>query len=189
MTTPTPSPSTAGARPWWPWLLTAAAFPPAGYVGHAIAGPVDGPAAAVIGGAVTGLGLGLVQWAVLRRRGVSTRWIGATAAGMAAGLAAGAALVSYRTDRPALALMGAISGLAVGMAQGLSAGTVRRSVAWALATAVVWAIGWTVTASAGIDVESQYAVFGASGALVAAFLQTVRIDALVPGAATVVATP
>jgi hypothetical protein len=29
-----------------------------------------------------------------------------------------------------------------------------------------WALGWTITASAGIDVETHYTVFGASGALV-----------------------
>ena len=30
----------------------------------------------------------------------------------------------------------------------------------------LWALGWTVTASAGIDVDAQYTVFGSSGALV-----------------------
>ena len=30
----------------------------------------------------------------------------------------------------------------------------------------LWALGWTITASAGIDVEAQYTVFGSSGAIV-----------------------
>jgi hypothetical protein len=30
----------------------------------------------------------------------------------------------------------------------------------------LWALGWTITAAAGVDVEAQYTVFGASGAIV-----------------------
>jgi hypothetical protein len=30
----------------------------------------------------------------------------------------------------------------------------------------LWAIGWAVTTAAGVDVESQYTVFGSSGALI-----------------------
>lgn len=166
------------ARPWWPWLLTAAAFPPAGYLAHAVAGPVDGPAAAVAAGAVTGLGLGAAQWAVLRRRGVQARWIAATSGGMAAGLASGAALVSYRTDRPSLAVMGAVTGFLVGASQSAVIGDTRRGMVWAISTAALWALAWTVSAGIGVDVEEQWAVFGISGALVAALLQTVRVDAL-----------
>ena len=167
------------ARPWWPWLLTAAAFPPAGYLAHAVAGPVDRPAAALAAGAITGLGVGTAQWAVLRDRGVGTRWIASTAGGMAAGVAAGSALVSYRTDRPSLAVMGAVAGLLVGMAQGAVIGDSRRGAAWAISTAVLWALAWTISAGIGVDVEEQWAVFGISGAVVAALLQTVRVDALV----------
>ncbi|HEX2577206.1 MAG TPA: hypothetical protein VHK88_12710 [Aquihabitans sp.] len=168
------------ARPWWPWVFTFAAFPPVGFVAHAVAGPVDAPVAALVGGAVTGLGLGAAQWSLLRRRGIAARWIAATAAGLAVGLAAGAALVSYRVDRPSLALMGAVSGLAVGAAQAVVVGDLRRGVAWSLSTAALWALGWTVSATIGIDVEARWVVFGASGALVASVLQTVRVDAFVP---------
>jgi hypothetical protein len=175
------------ARPWWPWLLTAAAFPPAGYLAHAVAGPVDGVAAAVTAGAVTGLGLGAAQWAVLRRRGIGRAWIASTAGGMAAGLAAGAALVSYRTDRPSLAAMGAVTGLVVGASQGAVVGDTRRGVVWAISTAALWALAWTVSAGIGVDVEEQWAVFGISGAAVAALLQTVRVDSLVGGSKQVAA--
>ena len=41
---------------------------------------------------------------------------------------------------------------------------------WAGAVSAAWALGWAVTTAAGIDVERQYAVFGASGALVASGL-------------------
>ena len=81
-------------RPWWRWMLTALAFPVAGEVGHLVAGRVDSVSAAAVGGVVTGAGLGAAQWALLRRRGVSVRWIPATALGLAVGLAIGAPLVS-----------------------------------------------------------------------------------------------
>jgi hypothetical protein len=167
------------ARPWWPWLLTFAAFPPAGYIGHAVAGAVDSPVSAIVGGAVTGVGLGAAQWALLRRRGVGARWIPTTAVALAVGVAAGAALVSYRTDRPSLAVMGAVCGFVVGAAQGAVVGDKRRGIVWAVSTAALWALGWTVSATIGVDVEQQYVVFGGSGALVAALLQAVRVDAFV----------
>ena len=97
------------------------------------------------------------------------------------GLAAGAVLVSYRTDRPSLALMGAVCGLAVGFLQSIAArATARQVVAWSAATAALWAIGWAVTAGAGIDVADQWPVFGASGALVVAFLQSLFITRVLP---------
>jgi hypothetical protein len=36
-----------------------------------------------------------------------------------------------------------------------------------------WATGWAITTSAGVDVESQYTVFGATGALVVTGLTTI----------------
>ena len=107
-------------RPWWQWLLTALAFPPAGLIAHLVAGRVDSVPAAVLNGVIAGAGIGAAQWALLRHREVALTWIPATAAGLGAGLAVGAALVSYRTDITSLALMGAISGLGVGIAQGVT---------------------------------------------------------------------
>ena len=93
----------------------------------------------LLGGVVTGAGVGAAQWALLRHRGVSARWIAATAVGLAAGLAVGAALVAYRTDISSLALMGAFSGLGVGLAQGVTLGSVKRVLPWGVATAALWA--------------------------------------------------
>jgi hypothetical protein len=166
--------------PWWLWIVTFLAFPPAGYLGHAIAGRVDDLPAAALAGVVAGGVLGIIQWAFLRRRGVSARWILGTCAGFGIGLAAGAALVSYRTDRPSLALMGAVSGLAVGFLQAMAVGaTARQSIAWGAATAGLWAIAWTVTAGV-IDVADQWPVFGASGALLVTFLQSLFIERVLP---------
>jgi hypothetical protein len=171
-------------RPWYRWLLTALAFPPAGYIAHVVAGRVDSVGAAVLNGVIAGTGIGAAQWALLRRRGVSPTWIPATAAGLGAGLAAGAAFVSYRTDITSLAVMGAVCGLAVGVAQGATLGNAKRTLGWSVATAVLWALGWTVTTAGGIDVSQQWAVFGAYGCLTLAFLQSTILGAFVPANAT-----
>jgi hypothetical protein len=171
-------------RPWYRWLLTALAFPPAGAVAHLVAGRVDSVPAAAFNGVIAGAGIGAAQWALLRHRGVGARWIPATAGGLGAGLAAGAALVSFRTDITSLALMGAVSGLAVGIAQGALLGNTSRTFLWSAITAALWAVGWTVTTAGGIDVSQQWAVFGAYGCLTLASLQSTVIGALVPAKAT-----
>ena len=51
---------------------------------------------------------------------------------------------------------------------------------WTIATGGLWAIGWAVTTGAGIKVEDQWPVFGISGALVVAIVQSVLINRLVP---------
>jgi hypothetical protein len=38
--------------------------------------------------------------------------------------------------------------------------------AWVPTLSALWALGWAVTTAIGVDVESQYTVFGSSGALV-----------------------
>jgi len=182
MTTASARPSVfARVRPWWLWIATALAFPPAGYVAHEIVGRVDDVGAAVLSGVITGAVIGTGQWAVLRRRGGSPRWIIATAGGLGVGLAAGAALVGYETSLGALVAMGAVSGAAVGLAQSASFAPLRRhGLTWTLATGALWAIGWAVTTGSGIDVDKQWPVFGISGALVAAVLQSMFISRYVP---------
>jgi len=151
------------------WIgLSLVAFPLAGLVGWSIGGHVDGVGPALLGGALTGAGVGLVQWLFLKRDlGVSLLWIPATAAALAVGLTAGAAVVDYETTAASLAIMGAISGGAVGVAQGL---LLRDHFSlwhvWALAMPALWALGWVVTNAGGIDVANQFTVFGAYGSIV-----------------------
>lgn len=151
------------------WIgLALLAFPLAGYAGWGIGGHVDGVGPALIGGAITGAGIGLVQWLFLRRDlSMGPTWILATSVALAAGLAIGAAVVGYETTPGQLAIMGAISGAPVGIAQGFLLRD-RFSLwhAWMLAMPVMFAIGWVVTESAGIDVSNQFTVFGASGSIV-----------------------
>ena len=148
------------------WLPTFIGFPIGGFVAELIAGPVDGLVAALLAGAITGVVLGAVQsWAMGTNGPPARQWIIATTTGLAAGLALGSAAVGYGTSLTDLVIQGAICGLAIGTAQAL---TLRGRVAylWAPALSALWALGWAVSTSIGIDVDTQWAVFGSSGALV-----------------------
>jgi len=46
---------------------------------------------------------------------------------------------------------------------------------------LLWALGWTVTAVAGVDVDRQYAVFGAFGAITFMALSGIVLDRLRAG--------
>jgi len=151
------------------WMPTFLGFPAGGLAAKLIVGPIDGVGAALAGGAISGIALGIAQWLGIRRSGLAPEpWVAATAAGMAVGLAVGASVVDFDTSTGALAAQGAICGVIVGTAQATILFRRLGSIAWAwpVALAGLWALGWTITASAGIDVEAQYAVFGSSGAVV-----------------------
>jgi hypothetical protein len=162
------SPRLAEARTFFIWVgLSLLGIPLAGYLGYFVAGRVDSVIPALIGGALTGAGVGLAQWLMLRRYlGVGLEWIVATSLGLAIGLPLGAMAVGYGTTTTELAIMGAISGATVGIAQGLLLRN-RFSLwhAWMVAMPVLWALGWVVTDAIGIDVAKQFTLFGASGAI------------------------
>ena len=85
---------------------------------------------------------------------------------MGIGLLVGAWAVGYGTSLGELALMGVITGIPLGAAQAyLLRGRVANAWVWAAAMPLLWALGWTVTTAAGIDVERQFADFGALGAI------------------------
>lgn len=156
--------------PGWPWVAVALAFPVAGYIGWGVSGHVDAAGAALIGGAITGAGLGLGEWLAGRGAfGRAPEWIAASAAGYGAGLLLGAALVDYGTDLGELAAMGAVSGAVLGAAQGAclaAQGRRRLAAAWAAAMPVLFALGWSASTAIGVDVDKQFTVFGAAGAIV-----------------------
>jgi hypothetical protein len=145
-------PRMSGSKIVFSWIgLALVAFPLAGYAGWGISGHVDGVGPALIGGAVTGAGIGFVQWMFLRRDlNMSPVWILATGIALAAGLSIGAVVVGYETTPSQVAIMGAISLWHV----------------WMVAMPVMYAIAWLVTESFGIDVANQFTVFGASGSVV-----------------------
>jgi len=173
--------------PGWRWVAVAIAFPIAGLVGWKVGGRVDAVGAALVGGALTGAGLGAVQWwAAKGALGRAAAWIVFSAVGYAIGLAAGAALVGYDTDLSALAPMGLVSGAALGAAQGLVLSrNGRRGLAlpWALAMPVLFALGWSVASATGIGVDDQFTVFGAGGALLFMLLSGLLVARVTPARA------
>lgn len=168
-------------RPWLTWTAGFLAFPIAGLAGAAPLGRVDDPAAALIGGTLTGLILGAGQALVSRRRLDPRRWATATALGMGLGLLLGATVVGYGTALADLALMGAVTGGTVGLAQALALPQhVQLRWLWAAAAPVLWALGWTATTLGGIAVDEQFTVFGAYGALTFAALSGIVLHRILP---------
>jgi hypothetical protein len=150
-------------------VTVAVAFPIAGYIGWGVGGRVDAVDAALVGGALTGAGIGAFQWwAADGALGRPAAWLAASTVGFAVGLTAGAALVGYDTDLGSLALMGLVTGAALGVAQGLVLAREERhglAVSWGLAMPVLFSLGWSVASVTGIGVDDQFTVFGAGGAL------------------------
>src|SRR3954453_2463930 len=155
--------------PGWRWVAVAPAFPLAALIGPGLGGPVDAVESALIGGVVTGAGVAAVQWwAADGARGRAGDWIGAGGVGYGVGLAAGAALVGHDTGLGDLAIMGFASVALLGAAQRLVLVREWRrglAVPWALAMPALFALGWCASTVIGVDVENQYTVFGAAGAV------------------------
>jgi hypothetical protein len=174
---------------WLLWTAGFLAFPIAGVAGGVVAGRVDNPAAAVVAGLITGAVVGTGQWLVSRGRLRPGPWILATALGMGAGLLVGATVVGFRTSLADVAVMGALTGAVLGVAQtvALPART-RRRWWWAVAMPLLWALGWIVTTLAGIPVEEQFTIFGASGAVTFSALSGIVLQQLFPARRTTRAT-
>ena len=167
-------------RAWLIWTAGFIAFPIAGIVAESVAGRIDDAGSALIGGLAAGVVIGAGQWLVGRRvLGDPRVWIPATAVAMGVGLLAGAWAVGYGTSLGELALMGAITGIPLGAAQAFALrGRVANAWVWAAAMPLLWALGWTVTTAGGIDVDRQFAVFGAYGAITFMALSGVLLDRL-----------
>jgi len=175
-------------RTWLIWTAGFLAFPLAGLAGTAVVGRVDSPMAALVGGAVAGLGIGLGQTLASRGRLDMRTWVPATGIGMGLGLLLGAVTVGYDTELGDLALMGALTGLVLGPAQALALPRrARMRWVWAAALPVLWALGWTVTTLGGIAVDEQFTVFGAYGAVTFSALSGLLLHVLLPYGAA--ATP
>ncbi|MGZ5403888.1 MAG: hypothetical protein ACXWDL_04510 [Nocardioides sp.] len=166
------------ARPSMPrtlarWMVSFLGFPLGGLTAMLLSGPVDSMAAAILGGLLTGTVLGAAQAVAMRFD--LLLWALATAVGLAIGLAVGASVIDFRTGLGDLVVQGAISGLGVGAAQCFV--LVRRTgpiaFLWPAYLAATWSIGWAVTTSVGVQVEDQFTVFGAAGAVTVTLLTAV----------------
>jgi len=168
-------------RSWLIWMLGFLAFPIGGFAASVIAGRIDSPQAAVIGGAIAGLVVGAGQALVSRGRLDWRWWIPATTIGMALGLLLGAVAVGYGSSLSDLAVMGALTGVPLGVAQTIALPRrARWRWAWAAAMPALWALGWTVTTVAGIAVSDQFAIFGAFGAVAFTALSGLLLLLLLP---------
>jgi hypothetical protein len=168
-------------RTWLIWTVGFLAFPLGGLAGTGVAGRVDAPIAALLGGAVTGLVIGTGQTLVGSRRLDPRWWIPATTIGMGLGLLLGAWAVDYRTSLGDLATMGALTGLVLGVAQAIALPRrTRMRWVWAAAVVFLWALGWTVTTLGGIAVEEQFTVFGSFGAVTFSTLSGLLLHRLLP---------
>jgi hypothetical protein len=159
-------------RTWGRWVASFVGFPLAGLAAKGLAGPIDSTSSAIVGGLAAGAVLGAVQAIALpadtSRR---LRWTAATAVGMAAGLAVGATAVDFAVDARGLTVMGAITGASIGLAQmTVFTASPARRFAWAATSSLLWALGWLITSQVIVDADSQFANFGASGAIVATLL-------------------
>jgi hypothetical protein len=175
-------------KAWLLWTAGFLAFPIAGVLATALVGRINDVGSALLGGMAAGAVIGAGQWLVARHLLDAQTWIPATAVAMGIGLGVGAWVVGYGTSLGELALMGAITGIPLGVAQAYLLGDrVANAWVWAAAMPLLWALGWTVTTAGGIDVDQQFAVFGAYGAITFMALSGVLLDRL--RAATSPATP
>jgi hypothetical protein len=167
-------------KAWLLWTAGFLAFPIAGVAATSVVGRVNDAVAALVGGIVAGAVIGTGQWLVARRLlGDPRAWIPATAMAMGLGLLVGAGAVGYGTSLGELALMGFITGIPLGVAQAyLLRDRLANAWVWAAAMPLLWALGWTVTTAGGIDVDQQFAVFGAYGAITFMALSGVLLDRL-----------
>jgi hypothetical protein len=158
------------------WMATFVGFPLGGLTAMLVVGPVDGLAAATLGGALTGAVLGAVQaWGRRLGRRDALAWTGATTLGVAVGLAAGASVVGFDTDLGHLVVQGLVTGGLVGLLQGvlLVRSGFALGLAWPAYVAAAWAVGWAVTTQVGVRVEDQFTVFGSAGAITVTALTSV----------------
>jgi hypothetical protein len=166
-------------KAWLLWTAGFVAFIIGGALATALTGRINDFRSALLGGMIAGAVIGTGQWLVARHLLDPRTWIPATAAAMGIGLAVGAWLVSYGTSLGELALMGFITGIPLGGAQAyLLRDRVANAWLWGAAMPLLWALGWTVTTAGGIDVDRQFAVFGAYGAITFMALSGVLLDRL-----------
>jgi hypothetical protein len=166
-------------KAWLLWTAGFLAFPIGGALATGVVGRINDLGSALIGGMIAGAVIGAGQVLVARRRLDPRTWIPATAVAMGIGLGVGAWVVGYGTSLGELALMGFITGIPLGAAQAyLLRDRLANAWVWAAAMPLLWALGWTVTTAGGIDVDQQFAVFGAYGAITFMALSGILLDRL-----------
>ena len=139
------------------------------------------PTAALVGGLITGAVIGAGQWLASRRRLRPVPWILATALGMGFGLLLGATVVGFQTSLADLAVMGALTGVVLGVAQTLAL-PAQNPTTLVVGRHDAAALGTRLDHHhlAGIPVEEQFTIFGASGAVTFSALSGLLLHWLLP---------
>lgn len=150
------------------WVPTLLAFPIGGAIAKISFGGASTVMKSVGGGLIVGLTVGLIQFIALKKFGVSTSWIAATAIATTVAALINSYAFSFKFDSLSLTGSGLVAGLLVGIAQSLSqTRDLKFLFVWSLSTMLAWALAWFITSKVIVDPEAQYQIFGSSGALVA----------------------
>lgn len=149
------------------WTPTFLAFPIGGLLAKLIFGSASTVVKSVGGGLVVGLVVGLIQYLSIKKYGISSSWVVATAIAATAAALINSYIFSFKFDSASLAGTGLVAGLLIGIAQSLSQTRDLKFLSiWAISTAIAWSLAWYITSKVIVDPEDQYHVFGSSGALV-----------------------
>jgi hypothetical protein len=149
------------------WTPTFLAFPIGGLLAKFIFGSASSVARSVGGGLVIGLVVGLIQYMSLKKYGISTSWVVATAVAATVAALINSYAFSFKFDSASLAGSGLVAGLLIGISQSFSqTRDVKFVTIWTISTAIAWSLAWFITSKVIVDPEAQYHVFGSSGALV-----------------------
>lgn len=148
------------------WTPTFLAFPLGGLLAKFIFGSASTVVKSVGGGLIVGLVVGLIQYLSLKKYGISTSWVVATAIAATIAALINSYAFSFKFDSASLAGSGLIAGLLIGTAQSLSqTRDIKFVTVWTISTAIAWSLAWFITSKVIVDPEAQYHVYGSSGAL------------------------
>ena len=150
------------------WVPTLLAFPIGGALAKIAFGGASNLGKSVGGGLIVGINVGILQFLALKKYGISTAWITATAIAMALAAVFNSIAFSFKFDTASLTGSGLVAGLLVGITQSISQSRdLKFAFVWSISSMVAWAIAWFITSKVIVDPEAQYQIFGSSGALIA----------------------
>ena len=150
------------------WVPTLLAFPIGGAIAKIAFGGASNLGKSVGGGLIVGVTVGLIQFIALKKYGITTAWIAATAIALVIAAVINSFAFSFKFDSASLTGSGLIAGLLVGIVQSLSQSRdMKFALTWTISTAIAWSLAWFITSKVIVDPEAQYQIFGSSGALVA----------------------
>ena len=159
------------------WMPTFLAFPLAGLLASLAMGPIKDLLSAAVAGAMVGAVLGLAQWWALKPLAISFDWVWSTAVATMVASPLAWALTSYSTSVETMTMWGLIAGAVVGFGQIATQKLgLQKTLAWTALVAAAWSLAWFISASVIVDIDSNYAIFGSTGALAATTLLAIFLN-------------